>query len=896
MKKRILSILCAAAMIVSMMAVGTSAAENGVLNVCGTLSFKDSTRIIYDDAVAVTAGLGLFAGTDGKFNPKDTVTRAQMATIIVKMLKGSDFNADSYGGAANPFPDTAAFQGGWAEGYINACAQLGVVKGYGDGTFRPGNKVTVAEALTMIINALKVDAGQGEWPTTVMNKAFQMHLCDTLVNKPDAKNVLSREQLAAIVCEGVQYKPEGGKALIESVFGVKNINDKHVFQGDRCTGCGGIRPVGLTRAHLEEAVVNTAWAYYAKGEKLQYCSQVLNEMGKYYEGKYRVNEDAAPEYGTSDMHVYSVCADWDTKVYLHALNYRIGNGREPLNGTTDGIFFSAENQVSGWYEDGKVDPITEDDVDTCIMRWKDLDYTEFSTSEKYLGVDKSKYYANYGDNHLTFANGLYATTKEEQALADNTAREFLYNWQKNLRPGDVFVSSSHALLYIGGGYVLDCSYDNNGGKYDTDAGLERHERYGALFKLQTTEKVADKYIKSSRDWFVVTRPIDAMVVDDGDSNLANDLVTDPNIAITVPALSRIKYPVMDIDRTVDITPFGTVSAGGEMTYSVKITNKSRDSKYVEYRKYVKHQTAGMASTTAVDYKALPVSEVIPAGTEFVRATGDYKMENNKLSWTVDVPAGKTVEVTYTVKVTAPIGSTITNDGGFVADIPSNSIVNTVGGKKLNEQALSVLENIADTHPGLWNETFNLASEDLDFAEKIYAKMGIHLELPTIAQMMNDVFSWTVAARSSGDFRYTRVDGLNVFMLKDDVTGGYKTARDMLVENYWGGYRFFTGADKKGTDINEMRVDYLEPGDILVYADTDEKTGVSKTSNILVYAGQNSKGEHTLLSRSSKGESEVFAGTEADARLWNAFMGSIDLFFVLRPTQGVNDINALKPQG
>jgi len=211
--KRVLSLVLAMVMLLGMLTIPTGAANN----------FADADQIVNTEAVDITAGMGLFAGSDGKFNPQGTVTRAQMATIIVKMMYGSDFNADSFKGAGNPFPDTAAFEGGWAEGYINACFQMGVVKGYGDGTFKPGNQVTTAEAVTMIINALKVDAGEGEWPNTVMAKATEMKLFGDLKPAPATNTALIPDQLAVIVLEGLQYSPSGSNTYTYTTPGGKTL-------------------------------------------------------------------------------------------------------------------------------------------------------------------------------------------------------------------------------------------------------------------------------------------------------------------------------------------------------------------------------------------------------------------------------------------------------------------------------------------------------------------------------------------------------------------------------------------------------------------------------------------------------------------------------------------------
>jgi len=224
--KRTLSLALASVMLLGMMAVSSSAA------------FTDADEIINKEAVEITAGLGLFAGTtDGEFDPQGNVTRAQMATIIVKMLYGSEINADQFKGV-DKFSDVANFEGGWAEGYVNLCANIGIVSGYGDSTYKPGNSVTTAEAVTMIINALKVDAGEGTWPLTVMVKAEEMKLFDELSPKPATNEALTRDQLAAIVLEGLRYSAEDmtGYTINGSTLVFEDLMTAYIANGNTMDG------------------------------------------------------------------------------------------------------------------------------------------------------------------------------------------------------------------------------------------------------------------------------------------------------------------------------------------------------------------------------------------------------------------------------------------------------------------------------------------------------------------------------------------------------------------------------------------------------------------------------------------------------------------------------------
>ena len=223
--KRTLSLALTSVMLFGMMVVSSSAA------------FADADAIVNTEAVEITAGLGLFAGSDGKFDPTGTVTRAQMATVIVKMLYGSEVNADQFKGT-DKFSDTVDFEGGWAEGYINLCANHGIVSGYGDGTYKPGQPVTTAEAVTMIINALGVDAGKGTWPLTVMAKAEEMKLFADLAVKPGTNVALTRDQLAVIVLEGLQYSAEGetGYTINGSTIIFKELMTAYIANGNTMTG------------------------------------------------------------------------------------------------------------------------------------------------------------------------------------------------------------------------------------------------------------------------------------------------------------------------------------------------------------------------------------------------------------------------------------------------------------------------------------------------------------------------------------------------------------------------------------------------------------------------------------------------------------------------------------
>ena len=100
----------------------------------------------YVKYINFAADKGIVNGrTDGTFDPDANITRAEFATMIANFAKIAPV-------------DTAAVStdvaGHWAEGYIAALEQAKIVTGYEDGTFKPNNSITRAEAATMVNGAI----------------------------------------------------------------------------------------------------------------------------------------------------------------------------------------------------------------------------------------------------------------------------------------------------------------------------------------------------------------------------------------------------------------------------------------------------------------------------------------------------------------------------------------------------------------------------------------------------------------------------------------------------------------------------------------------------------------------------------------------------------------------
>lgn len=139
MKRKILSLILVFAMTVSLLTVGTRAVEP---------TYGDTAGHWAESSIERWSGHGIIQGSNGLFDPNGQLTCAQLATILAKLLK---LPAAKDAG----FTDNTA--DAWYYDAINRCAAAGILNGNGDGTVTPEAPITRERAMVMLARALGIE-------------------------------------------------------------------------------------------------------------------------------------------------------------------------------------------------------------------------------------------------------------------------------------------------------------------------------------------------------------------------------------------------------------------------------------------------------------------------------------------------------------------------------------------------------------------------------------------------------------------------------------------------------------------------------------------------------------------------------------------------------------------
>ena len=131
----------------------------------GNSQFSDITRDIYKDDIEQSVALGFIAGfNDNTFRPTESLTREQLVSMAYGALETVDgLELDTPAVPTQPYPDVTSDR--WSANKIQWAKENTIVKGYPDGSFKPGTPVTRAELITVLQNLAKyAKTARGESP------------------------------------------------------------------------------------------------------------------------------------------------------------------------------------------------------------------------------------------------------------------------------------------------------------------------------------------------------------------------------------------------------------------------------------------------------------------------------------------------------------------------------------------------------------------------------------------------------------------------------------------------------------------------------------------------------------------------------------------------------------
>lgn len=110
--------------------------------------FNDTAEHWGKDAIATANAFGIVNGySDTTFGPDDSITREQMAVMIVKAAKLTEAVE------SKTFADSQNISD-WAKSSVDLATGNNLITGYEDNSFKPQGNTTRAEAATVIIQAI----------------------------------------------------------------------------------------------------------------------------------------------------------------------------------------------------------------------------------------------------------------------------------------------------------------------------------------------------------------------------------------------------------------------------------------------------------------------------------------------------------------------------------------------------------------------------------------------------------------------------------------------------------------------------------------------------------------------------------------------------------------------
>jgi hypothetical protein len=164
---------------------------------------------------------------DDTIRPGREITRAEVAMIFYRILKAGVRDAGY--SAANNFEDVE--EGAWYNEAVSTLANMGIILGYEDGTFRPGRTITRAEFATIAARFIKevytgpnlFEDTEGHWGQEYISRAANHGWIlgyEDGTFRPERN--ITRAEAMAMINRVLKRLPESAEDLLE---GMRTFSD-----------------------------------------------------------------------------------------------------------------------------------------------------------------------------------------------------------------------------------------------------------------------------------------------------------------------------------------------------------------------------------------------------------------------------------------------------------------------------------------------------------------------------------------------------------------------------------------------------------------------------------------------------------------------------------------------
>ena len=403
--KKFLSMVLALVMAMSLVTVSAGAKD-----------FNDSDKIsdiAYEEAVNVMSEMGIIDGyNDGNFQPQGTLTRGAAAKIIACMMLGKT-TAEALGTQAAPFKDVPV--GSTFAGYIAYCVESGIIDGYSDGTFRPGNTLTGFAFLKMLLTALGYDsaiegyANNANWTVNVAGRAKQVGLLDGNDEFVGTKAATREEAclyaVNALQATLVEYSDKGGSISVGDItintgasnatYVTSNVYDAATSINDTTDNVKNGWTVEFAEKYQPDLALKDTTDVF--GRPAHTWTWKKAEIGTYVEYDKMVGEYTEKITGRDlvDLLTKATIDDNDVFVYIDgedndAVNTSIFDATDMVKANTETIGDTGNGVLTQVFLDTVEDEITVAIINTYLAKaeedynekTEDLDLTVFGVDNK----------------------------------------------------------------------------------------------------------------------------------------------------------------------------------------------------------------------------------------------------------------------------------------------------------------------------------------------------------------------------------------------------------------------------------------------------------------------------------------------------------------------------------